>query len=122
AALLYDVVDGLGRFRRRAQGILVGVDLDGVRRHRAANGGQLRHRWLVVERQGRARGQNGGEPPAITARKPPLDQLLSLRFAKADLHDIPLFWNSLHSSFRAAMRQGVGCYRVIRRSLTAYFE
>ena len=52
-ALLHDGMDCLGCLRARPHRILIGVDLDGVRR-RGPSHGALRERLLVVERQGAA--------------------------------------------------------------------
>src|SRR6185437_8724305 len=70
-----------------AHRVLVGVDPHRVRREIPYRGEPLRHRRLVVERQGRPGGGEGREPAEVPAGEPATMQVPPLLGAEQVLHD-----------------------------------
>src|SRR5262249_21358366 len=71
-------MDCIGGFFTRAKRILVGVDLDGIRRHRSTCAGKLCERGLSEERHGAAGGNHSSDAAEAPARKAAVHEVTNL--------------------------------------------
>ena len=86
AALCDHLVDRLDRLGARPHRVLVGVDLDRVGRESGPRREALGQRRLVVERQGRPRGQEGRQAAEVAAGESAAEQVPALLRAEQVLH------------------------------------